>query len=81
MATSPPPAQPKQAKTGLRIVAKRESYYSAGILPAFTAEPREIPSAQLSDAQIAELRADPWLIVQECEIKPAAASASTSATS
>ena len=75
--TSPAPEKVPgpTAIPALRITAKRESYYSARIQPAFTFEPREIALAELNDAQVAELRADPWLIVQDCEIKPAAATA------
>lgn len=65
--------QPPAQVPGLRVTAKTPSYYSAGITTPFANEPRDIALTDLTKAQAAELRADPWLIVQDCEIKAAEA--------
>jgi hypothetical protein len=65
---NPSPSPAAASEPGLRVIAKTARFYSAGITTPFTHEPRELPLASLTEAQIAELRADPWLLVQDCVI-------------
>ena len=53
---------------GLSIAAKREQFYSAGQTEPFGYEPRTISLADLTPGQVEELKADPYLIVQEVDI-------------
>ena len=55
---------------GLRIHAKREIFYSAGIVEPFGFDPREIAFSDLKDEQVVELKADPFLVVVEVDIAP-----------
>ncbi|MDH4449201.1 MAG: hypothetical protein QE265_01245 [Rhodoferax sp.] len=60
----------------LSVAAKRERFFSAGITTPFTYEARDIPLTDLTEAQIKELKEDPYLVVRETEMEvPAEASA------
>ena len=66
MASTKKPAGP--ATKGLRITAKRESFYSAGISTPFGFEPREIALSDLDKEQVEALREDPYLVVADVDI-------------
>lgn len=59
------------AGRGLKVAAKRESYYSAGITTPFTFEPRVVSYDDLTSDQVDELNNDQFLIVEEVDL-PAA---------
>ncbi len=69
MATAKQPKAAGPATKGLKISAKREKFYSGGITQPFGYEPRTIPLSDLTPEQAEELIADPWLVVEEVEIK------------
>lgn len=52
-----------QGFNGLRITAAREGFRRAG--RAWSKQPTEIPLAGLSDADVAALKAEPMLTVEE----------------
>ncbi len=56
------------ATAGLSIAAKREKFYSGGIAEPFGYDARVIPLDQLTEEQVEELKADPYLIVKDVEI-------------
>ena len=56
----------------LRIVAKRNGFRRAG--RAWSTEPRDVALDALSAEELAQLRAEPMLIVTEVEIAPPAGS-------
>ncbi|WP_310614031.1 hypothetical protein [Limnohabitans sp.] len=56
------------AGRGLKVAAKRESYYSAGITPAFSFEPRVVSYEDLTPGQVDELDNDQFLIVEEVDL-------------
>jgi hypothetical protein len=66
MATTKP-AGPKSK--GLSIAAKREKFYSGGITEPFGYEPRTIALSDLTKDQVEDLKADPFLIVNDVEIE------------
>lgn len=67
MANEKNDAKTKKVKA-LSVAAKRESFYSAGITTPFTFEARSIALTDLTDAQIKELKEDPYLVVRDTEM-------------
>lgn len=66
-------AKPKndaKTKLALRISAKTDNFRRAGL--AFTRTPIDMPMDDLTQAQIAALKAEPMLVVAEVEIVAAA---------
>lgn len=69
--TQAPAAAPNAPKktdpvSGLRISAKREGFRRAG--RAWSKQPTEIPLAGMSKADVAALKAEPMLTVEEIEL-------------
>lgn len=66
MATKTPAGVP-----GLRIAAPGGTFRRAGL--QFGSEPRELPVADLTEAQVQALRAEPALVVLDVTLPPPAA--------
>lgn len=69
------PNQKQQAKTvpGLRVVSKAEGFWRAG--RAWSAQSVDVPVSDFTKAQLAQIKAEPKLVVVDIDIEVAAAAA------
>lgn len=73
MASKPQKTEARPADKALRVVAKRAGFRRAGY--SFGPEPLQIPLADISEEQEAQLRGDPMLLVVDVDIAPVAGGA------
>lgn len=57
------PKSPPDAATALSVTARRDGFRRAG--RAWSVQPTTVPLAELSDDQVAQLRAEPMLTVED----------------